>query len=314
MKTVKETIEKWNEIYDLVIAGAPDANNTSWQRVKDVFGIKEYPTEVISEFCTAWNKLSEEDADDDKKVWPLIMECIDGLLDNSTLYDYAFYIYNGEVGVLCEIDDKTIKAKGYESFNGIAFIPGYDIEEVLAGHLDTKPHLTNDDVYSGYTGCCDIDVQECRCIENEQHMELNWWTDAWAKSNEFVRELLVTTTKYYSWTSERKHMIDAIQQTLEKHNEELGWYNGIADDELDPDDIKKRDRWVESLKNCIKSHKEDWEKTCSNYEDPLGWRDYEHNTIDFENVYEEAISCGRYQELSYIVTKAAREAIESEES
>ena len=61
----------------------------------------------------------------------------------------------------------------------------------------------------------------------------------------------------------------------------------------------------------MRRHKESWEKTCSDYEDPLGWRDYEHNSIDFENVYEEAISCGRYQELSGIVTKAAWEAIEN---
>ena len=145
MKTIRETIEKWNAMYELAIAAAPNTNNNE------------------------------------------IMNRIIEILNKSQQCDYAFYIYNGEVGVLCELDDKTIEAKGYESFNGIAFVPALDMDEVLKQHLDEKPHLTNDDCYTGYTGCWTIDVQECRCIENEQHMELNWWTDVWAKSDEFGR-------------------------------------------------------------------------------------------------------------------------------
>jgi len=317
MKTIKEIIEKWNAMYELVIGGCTSVENTIWQKMQKVFMITDgnmaEAYDLRRKYIEDCDGLTEDDVCKDKDI-PIHMKFIGDLLSLSNNKDYAFYIYNGEVGVLCEIDDKTIKAKGYESFNGIAFIPGYDIEEVLAGHLDTKPHLTNDDVYSGYTGCCDIDVQECRCIENEQHMELNWWTDAWAKSDEFVRELLVTTTQYYEWTSERRRTIDAICQKWERYDEELGWYNGVPDEDLEQDDIKKRDGLIESLKRSIKRLKEDWEKTCSNYEDPFGLRDCEHNTIDFENVYEEATSCGRYQELSYIVTNAAWEAIESEES
>ena len=128
------------------------------------------------------------------------------------------------------------------------------------------------------------------------------------KSDEYVRELLVTTDRYYDWTSERSRMIDAIQQTLEKHNDELGWYNGVPDEDLEQDDIKKRDRLVESLKNSVKSLKESWEKTCNNYEDPLGWSDFEHNSTDFKNVYEEAAPYGYSQELCEIVTSSALEA------
>lgn len=101
--------------------------------------------------------------------------------------DYAFYIYNGEVGVLCEIDKSLIKEKGYESFNGIAFVPGYDMSEVLSLTLDEVPVLTNDDCYSGYGGLTDIDVLECRCMENDDRMELNWWSIVWADSDEFNR-------------------------------------------------------------------------------------------------------------------------------
>ena len=215
----------------------------------------------------------------------------------ATGHDMPIYTYNGEVGVLYDVDCIP------------EFIP---MDEFLG-----RPSVNYDDVRwvtVGADGCEEGEEITDAAVRNDENdekllVDCVWSPVDYNKSDEFVRELLVTTTQYYSWTSERKRMIDAIQQTLEKHNEELGWYNGIADDELDPDDIKKRDRWVESLKNCIKSHKADWEKTCSNYEDPLGWRDYEHNSIDFENVYQEAISFGRYQELSGIVTKAAFEAI-----
>lgn len=190
MKTIKEITEKWNAMYELVIGGCTSVENTIWQKMQKVFMITDgnmaEAYDLRRKYIEDCDGLTEDDVCKDKDI-PIHMKFIGDLLSLSNNKDYAFYIYNGEVGVLCEIDDKTIKAKGYESFNGIAFIPGYDIEEVLAGHLDTKPHLTNDDVYSGYTGCCDIDVQECRCIENEQHMELNWWTDAWAKSDEFGR-------------------------------------------------------------------------------------------------------------------------------
>lgn len=217
----------------------------------------------------------------------------------ATGYNMPIYTYNGESGVLYDVDCVT------------KFIP---MDEFLL-----RPSVNYDDVRwvtVGADGCEEGEEITDAAVRNEENEEKLLVDCVWSpvdynKSDEFVRELLVTTTQYYAWTSERRRMIDAIQQTLEHHNDELGRYNGVPDEGLEQDDIKKRDRCVESLKNCIKSHKADWEKTCSNYEDPLGWRDYEHNTIDFENVYEEAISCGRYQELSDIVTKVAREAIEN---
>ena len=251
MKTIEETIEKWNEICDLVIAGAPDANNTSWQRVKDVFGMKEYPTEVISEFCTAWNKSSEEDTDDDKKAWPLIMKCIDGLLDNSTLYDYAFYLHNGEVGILADVSRDVAKKKGYEEFNGITFVPGYDMEEVIE-HKEYTPHQTDDDCYSSYCYGV-IGLHECVNPENEEHLIEGWWSDVYAVQDEYIREL-TDKGRLANHTSERDSMIDSIVEAIENY------------DSLD-------------------YLKEEWEETVAEYNDPLEC-DYD---VSFAGVVEQAL-------------------------
>ena len=218
--------------------------------------------------------------------------------------DMPIYTYEGKLGVIYEVKHPCCWAPD--------FIP---MDEFLA-----KDDIDYDRVQwvtVGADGCEEGEEITDRPIRNEENaqcllVDCVWSTVECNKSDEFVRELLVTTDEYYRWTSERKKMIESIQQTLEKHNEELSCYDGVADDELEPDDIKKRDRWIGYLKDRIKGHKADWEKTCNNYEDPLCWREYERNTIDFENVYEEAISYGH--ELSGIVTKTAREAIKVEQN
>ena len=148
----------------------------------------------------------------------------------ATGYDMPIYMYNGKLGVLYDVDCVP------------EFIP---IDEFLV-----RPSVNYDDVTwvtVGADGCEEgeeITDAAVRCDGNDQKLFVDcvWSPVDYNKSDEFCRELLVTTNRYYSWSSERKHMIDAIQQTLEKYNEGLGWYDGIADDELDPADIKRRDR------------------------------------------------------------------------
>lgn len=251
MKTIKETIEKWDEMYDLVIAGASDANNTSWQRVQEVFDINEYPAEVINEFCSAWKELSEEDADDDKKVWPLIMKCIDGILDKSCLHDYAFYYHNGKVGILADVNIDVAKKKGYDEFNRIAFVPGYDMEEVIEDK-EVVPYQTDDDCYSAYCYGV-IGLHECVNPENEAHKILGWWSDVYAEQDEYIREL-TDAGHLENHTSERDSMIEDIVEAIE---------NGDS---------------LEELKN-------EWEETVSEYNDPIGC-DYD---VSFAGVVEEAL-------------------------
>lgn len=212
------------------------------------------------------------------------------------------YTYNGKLGVLYEMEHYACIVP--------EFIP---MDEFMA-----KDDIDYDRVRwvtVGADGCEEgeeITDAAVRCDENDEKLLVDcvWSPVDYNKSDEFVRELLVTTTKYYNWTSARKLRIDSILHTLEKHNEELSCYDGVSDDELEPDEIKDRDEWIKSLQGCIQMDKESWEKTCSDYEDPLDWRYCERNTIDFENVYEEAISYG--YELSGIVKKAAREVVKSE--
>ena len=221
------------------------------------------------------------------------IEIIKEEFKNATGYDMPIYTYNGKLGVL------------YDVAGVPEFIP---MDEFLL-----RQSVNYDDVRwvtVGADGCEEGEEITDAAVRNEQNEEKLLVDCVWSpvdynNSDEFVRELLVTTTQYYSWTSERKHMIDAIQQTLEHHNDELGWHNGVPDEDLEQDDIKKRDRWIESLKRSIKMLKDDWEKTCDRYTDPLGWRDYEHNSVDFENVYQEAI----WDDLNSIVIKNALEVI-----
>ena len=242
MKTIKEIAEKWNEMYELVIAGAPDITNASWKRINDVFMIRDTAMSVAlnaaASFVKEWDNLTADDMDEDKDsyVW---MKCIADLLGLSSQDDYAFYTHNGEVGVLCELDAETIKAAGFESFNGVAFVPGYALQtlQCRVGE-DEKPRLSEEDCYSGYSGCCKISVQECRNIENEERMLLGWWSDNWAKSDEFARMF----SKSGEYTARLKERMD----------------NG----EISEAEARK-----------------EWNEAQEVYEDPIGCEDYSFDTI-----------------------------------
>ena len=97
-------------------------------------------------------------------------------IENQT--DFALYSHCGTVGILCDLDCITIDKKGYEHY-GLAFVPADDMEEVCVDMLNEEPHLTNDDAYSGYLGCCEIDIRDCRNPENEERELIGWWSDSW---------------------------------------------------------------------------------------------------------------------------------------
>lgn len=223
----------------------------------------------------------------------------------ATGYNMPIYTYDGKLGVLYDY---------YDEKHHVAYDKFFPMEEFLA--MDNIDYDSVRWVTVGADGCEEGEEITDAAVRNYENDEKLFVDCAWSpvdynKSDEFVRELLVTTTQYYSWTSERKHMIEAIQQDLQKHEEELSYYEGIADDELDDDEKKERDEWIKSLQGRIKMDKESWEKTCENYEDPLDWRDYEKHTIDFENVFQEAVDSGYI--LSSITKKAAMEVVKDEE-
>lgn len=213
MKTIRETINKWNEMYEFAKASSPAADN---------------------------------------KVW---MKSIGDLLVQSSQYDYAFYIYKGEVGIISAVDDKTIKEKGYESFNGIAFVPGYDMSDVLNCNDNDEPHLTLDDSYSCYGGCTDIDIHSVVNPENEQRLSDDWVSDVYADTDEYERELCRLTDRYCDWTSSRSSMVDKIIDAINEGED-------------------------------LSALKEEWESTVAKYHDSLGAC---IKPVDFASVVDDAL-------------------------
>lgn len=187
MKTIKETLDKWNEMYDLVIGNAADAANAGWQQVYDVFAIDEQHRDsakaVIHLFTKTWDDWKDDGQD---KLFFIWMNCIAELLHLSSQSEYAFYLHNGIVGVLCELDTATI-ANAYDWFNGIAFVPGNELHKVADHALYDLPHLTEDDMYSGYCGIWDIEIDECANLENDEQMYFGWWSTSYVMSDEFRR-------------------------------------------------------------------------------------------------------------------------------
>lgn len=119
------------------------------------------------------------------------------------------------------------------------------------------------------------------CPENEQKLMVDcvWSSVLYNDSDQYVRELLVTTDQYYNWTSNRRCMIDALEQDLDKYGERFA----VAADENRSEELKG------NLKRRLISRHKDWDKTCSEYSDPLSWSDFNNNTSDFSSVLNEML-------------------------
>ena len=118
MKTLKETVDKWNAMYELVVIGATDISNDVWKNMQEVFMLSDEKMQeawtIAGNFVKDWGKLTEDDIEGDKDylVW---MKCICDLLRLSSQSDYAFCIHDGVVGIL----------------NDNKFIPGDEFNEKL---------------------------------------------------------------------------------------------------------------------------------------------------------------------------------------
>jgi len=198
------------------------------------------------------------------------IETIKQEFKNSTGRDLPIYTFEGKLGVLME------------SEHGLSdFIPMDDLINMESIDFDAVRWVNE-----GAEGCNEgeeITEGAIVCPGNEQKLMHYIWTPVtYQKSDEYVRELLVTTTKYYDWTSDRSRMIDALQQDLNKYAERF------ADAECEDDS-----EVMESLRNNFKSYlaerRKDWEKTCAQYEDPEGWEEFNQNKADFSSVLEESL-------------------------
>lgn len=194
---------------------------------------------------------------------------------NATGKELPIYTFEGQLGVLME--------RKHEYCWATDFIPMDDVLNMESIDFDAVRW---------------VDVSEDACEEgeeitdapyvnpeNEQHLLVDnvWSPVTYQKSDEYVRQLLVTTTQYYDWTSDRCGMIDALQQDLDKYSEQF------ADAEFDDDSEDRISNLRVEFTTNLKERRCSWEQTCAQYEDPEGWEEFNQNKSDFSSVLGEAL-------------------------
>lgn len=212
---------------------------------------------------------------------------------NATGKELPIYTFNGKLGVLMERKHEYCLATDFIPMDDVLNIENIDYDAVRW-------------VDEGADGCEEgEEITDAAIVNPEYEQQLlvdNVWSPVWyAKSDEYVRQLLVTTTKYYNWTSERSRMIDSLYADMKKCSKELDYYDGT---ETNEEDKKDRDVWMDYLKERLASEKKEWEEICSRYKDPEGWAEYNRNSVRFSSVMKEALDRGEYCTL---VCKVANE-------
>lgn len=164
-----------------------------------------------------------------------------------TGHNLPIYTYNGKLGVIYNYGSDFIS-----------------IEELL--------QLDPIDLDSIRSVTCESDICEegeeitdapIRNEENEQKLIVDcaWSSVAYHDSDEFVRELLVTTNQYYNWTSERKRMIDKIEDYYKQGEHSCYTLEGL---------------------------RQEWEEIVRQYKDPCGFEEFSGTSSDFDSLVEEA--------------------------
>ena len=199
---------------------------------------------------------------------------------NATGKELPIYTFKGKLGVLME--------RKHEYCWATDFIP-----------MDDVLQMENID----YDAVRWVDVSEEACEEGEEITDApyvnpeyeqqllvdNVWSPVWyAKSDEYVRQLLVTTTKYHNWTSERKEMVDSLWRMMKDADDDLEFYENHSD-ELEEEDKQDRDKKIEHLKERIERKRKEWEDICAKYKDPEDWEAYHDNSAKFYSVLKEVL-------------------------
>lgn len=192
--------------------------------------------------------------------WNMVHEAI------SEDSNYHVYSHAGYDGILTHADNVTDPDRFFDDGAQTVFVPCEDLESSIIDKNIT-PLGTTDDSYSDYSYG---EITDTRCVnpEYEQGLIYGWWHKEYAESDRYVRELLTITNSYYNWTSERSRMADRLE------------------------DILTGEGSAESMRRQLARAKQDWEETCSQYSDPLGYADMsgdEGATADFGNVLSYAL-------------------------
>lgn len=172
----------------------------------------------------------------------------------ATGHDITIFSYNGELGLLMNV---------YDNCYHTDFVPFIEMDTDNINYDDVTGLTTESDFAEDGAKITNAPIVN---EQNEQKLIVDsvWSTINYNKSDVYVRELLVTTDRYYDWTSERRRMIDRI-------------YNVVNDDEHG-----------EAWKNeRMKEMKNDWYAICDQYEDPCGFAEFQDRSIEFDDLISE---------------------------
>ena len=163
------------------------------------------------------------------------------------------FTFKGELGILMEVMNPKSHAWGTD------FVPFSKLNTDNIDY-DCIHGLTSESDYAEEGE--EITDQPIVNDENEQRLivdcvfsTVNYW-----KSDMYCRQLLVTTTRFYDWTSDRRRMIDMIHESI------------------------KNDRFEEQKNELEK----EWNEMVSQYSDPCGTAEFQPNSIEFDSLVEEA--------------------------
>ena len=118
--------------------------------------------------------------------------------------DIPYYYHKGEPGVLLFNSTAVKFGISEETYgDGTEFHTFKELEEkgIGAEKLKGMCELAYTDSYSNYGGACDIDEAKITNCENHQHVIYTWEEVGLIAQNEYERDMLRYTDRYYDYTS-----------------------------------------------------------------------------------------------------------------
>ena len=171
--------------------------------------------------------------------------------------DLPIFTYEGQLGVLYQVHEHDAYFDDFLPMEKFLNLDSIDFD--LIGYLTSESDYADEGE--------EITDKPIVNPENEQKLIVDdvWSTVTYNQSDEYERELLISTSRYHNWTSRRSKMLDRIYDVL------------TAEDDEDNEKEEK----LATLRN-------EWEEICSQYSDPVGCEEWNENKADFDNLVKEA--------------------------
>jgi hypothetical protein len=161
------------------------------------------------------------------------------------------YTYQGKLGVLYDGDFLTLEE----------LIAKDDIDYELITTSDDDPSHSMDDGWE----IVHVDMQN---PDRTKELVKSWVHPVFAASDEYVRQLLITTNSEYAWQSERSVIVARLKELMHGYDEKI-------------------EKLMKELKDSIQVMNEEWDETCSHYENAASWDVY--SAPDFQYVIDEVL-------------------------